>query len=575
MRYRLLLLLLLFLLPPCAQAKEVSAAKIMADFPVLHEGRIKPFDTAARNMLDFLSGRNMIDGKSATQWLTHAIFSPAYAVTTPVIRLDTRREVDLLNLPPSQHRIYSAEDITLARLAAAAQGHDIPLSEDLETRLALIHQISHTLTPFLPLTYDDFAGKNLLDVLRDNDGSLDNPVISSVMMQGQNNILLRLIPHPGLADRMMTPWQVLAGVIPGPSIQASFDLWQQAAQNWQDGRLTPWAEHMKQLKALSIDSLSLSTTKLRLERHLNTLQPLLLIMLASLLGLAAYILLWVGLRLPASLIRRSSLLVMAVCFTLTLVKMAGRILILERPPVGTLYESILFVLLIVFGYGLYKLLRRNTPAILAAGILTLGVALSVLARVHEGDADNMMMLGAVLNSHFWLIVHVLVITAGYAVCLLCSMVAYLILFKPVARGQLIQDHPLYPVMIRSALAALALTATGTVLGGIWADQSWGRFWGWDPKENGALLIVIWLAWVLHARLGGFLQGAWVAGGFAFTVICVALSWFGVNLLGVGLHSYGFTEGAFTGLMGFIILNITAIILLVYRWRHQTAPCPQG
>jgi hypothetical protein len=79
---------------------------------------------------------------------------------------------------------------------------------------------------------------------------------------------------------------------------------------------------------------------------------------------------------------------------------------------------------------------------------------------------------------------------------------------------------------------------GTILGGIWADQSWGRFWGWDPKENGALLIVLWNATILHARWGGLIRERGLAVMSVFGNIVVSLSWFGVNMLGVGLHSYG-------------------------------------
>ena len=89
--------------------------------------------------------------------------------------------------------------------------------------------------------------------------------------------------------------------------------------------------------------------------------------------------------------------------------------------------------------------------------------------------------------------------------------------------------------------ALFFSFIGTVLGGLWADDSWGRFWGWDPKENGALMIVLWNAAVLHAR-----WDRWIGPrGFAlFTIggnIVTAWSWFGTNQLGIGLHSYGFHQ----------------------------------
>src|SRR5262249_23654664 len=89
--------------------------------------------------------------------------------------------------------------------------------------------------------------------------------------------------------------------------------------------------------------------------------------------------------------------------------------------------------------------------------------------------------------------------------------------------------------------ATLFSFVGTVLGGIWADQSWGRFWGWDPKENGALIIVLWNALILHLRWGGLIRDRGLATCAIFGNVVTSWSWFGVNMLGIGLHSYGFTE----------------------------------
>jgi hypothetical protein len=110
---------------------------------------------------------------------------------------------------------------------------------------------------------------------------------------------------------------------------------------------------------------------------------------------------------------------------------------------------------------------------------------------------------------------------------------------------------------------------GTVLGGIWADQSWGRFWGWDPKENGALLIVLWNAIILHARLGGYVKQRGLAVLAIFGNVVTAWSWFGVNMLGVGLHSYGFMGAAFWWLLIFVVSQLGFMLLAAVplaKWR---------
>src|SRR6516165_37151 len=122
--------------------------------------------------------------------------------------------------------------------------------------------------------------------------------------------------------------------------------------------------------------------------------------------------------------------------------------------------------------------------------------------------------------------------------------------------------------------ATLFSFVGTILGGIWADQSWGRFWGWDPKENGALLIVIWNAIILHARWGGYARERGIAVLTVFGNIITSLSWFGVNMLGVGLHSYGFMDQAFGILLAFIASQLVIIglgMVPAKYWRGIQAP----
>ena len=108
--------------------------------------------------------------------------------------------------------------------------------------------------------------------------------------------------------------------------------------------------------------------------------------------------------------------------------------------------------------------------------------------------------------------------------------------------------------------ATLFSFVGTVLGGIWADQSWGRFWGWDPKENGALIIVLWNALILHARWGGMVRERGLMNLAIVGNVVTSWSWFGVNMLGIGLHSYGFMDAGFRWLMLFVISQLVFIAL---------------
>lgn len=257
---------------------------------------------------------------------------------------------------------------------------------------------------------------------------------------------------------------------------------------------------------------------------------------------------------------------MAVGALLHVAGLALRVYIMARPPVATLYESVIFVGLVVVIFSMF-LEARNKDGL---GILigaALGVVLHFIGGRYAADGDSLGMLSAVLNTNFWLATHVVMITIGYGACLVAAVQGHLyLLVRTMHRDEYAKAAHLTRMMLASGLVALFFCVLGTILGGIWADQSWGRFWGWDPKENGAMLICLWLIAMLHGRIAGLFTPFVFAAGMAFLAVIVALAWFGVNLLSVGLHSYGFTENIATNLLLFVIaevafLAITGLALL--------------
>jgi ABC-type transport system involved in cytochrome c biogenesis permease subunit len=252
--------------------------------------------------------------------------------------------------------------------------------------------------------------------------------------------------------------------------------------------------------------------------------------------------------------------------------LAGRMYIEGRPPVTNLYSSALFI-----GWGAV-LLCFATEKFLRLGIATamgsfIGFGSLVIAHNLSLDSslnptgDTMEMMRAVLDSNFWLATHVVCITIGYSTTFLAGFLGIAYVFyhaftsirgKPENKMRRTLESMIYGITCFSLLFSLV----GTILGGIWADQSWGRFWGWDAKENGALLIVIWNALLLHARFSGIAKTRGLASIAIFGNVVTAWSWFGTNMLGVGLHSYGFMDKAFDYLMAFILSQL-AIIALAY------------
>ena len=249
-----------------------------------------------------------------------------------------------------------------------------------------------------------------------------------------------------------------------------------------------------------------------------------------------------------------------------------RCIIMQRPPVGNLYDTIIFIgaSAVLISLVIEWMTRRR----FALGIAPiLGTLLIILARRYElGDAkDNMDPLVAVLDSNYWLTTHVLTITLGYAAGLLSAFFAFIYLLM---RGLRLDngDREIRRSLTRAVYGMICLTLflslIGTVLGGIWANDSWGRFWGWDPKENGALLIVLWTLAILHARLGGYIKDWGLHIAAVFTGAVIAFSWWHVNFLGVGLHNYGFTAGKGTIWLFYIVIAAILLFAIIARAIEQ-------
>jgi ABC-type transport system involved in cytochrome c biogenesis permease subunit len=212
---------------------------------------------------------------------------------------------------------------------------------------------------------------------------------------------------------------------------------------------------------------------------------------------------------------------------------------------------------------------RNAIGSVAAGLI--GFATLVIAHHLSLSGDTLEMMRAVLDTNLWLATHVVIVTTGYAATFLAGFLAMIYILRGTLTKTLDKatadslSRMVYGIVCFATLFSLI----GTVLGGIWADQSWGRFWGWDPKENGALIIVIWNALILHARWGGLVKQRGLMCLAVIGNIMTSWSWFGTNMLGVGLHSYGFMDQAFIWLVVFIVSQIVLVGLAqlpLGKWR---------
>jgi len=243
-----------------------------------------------------------------------------------------------------------------------------------------------------------------------------------------------------------------------------------------------------------------------------------------------------------------------------------RCIIRQRPPVVSLYDTVLFVTAcaVVLGLATEWMTRQRVALGLSA---VLGVTGMFLAGKYEFKeiataGDTMASVVAVLDTNYYLAIHVTTIVMGYAAGLLAAALGYAWILGRLL-GWRRGDKELYRSLTRMTYGVicfgLLFSVFGTIMGGVWANDSWGRFWGWDPKENGALLICLWEIMILHARLGGYIRDRGLAVLAVLGGAVVAASWWGVNLLETGLHSYGFTSGVQLSL--YIFWAISGLVAL--------------
>ena len=245
-----------------------------------------------------------------------------------------------------------------------------------------------------------------------------------------------------------------------------------------------------------------------------------------------------------------------------------RMVLEGRPPVTNLYSSAVFVGwgAVLLGWILERIYRNAIGSSVAALV---GFSTLIIANHLAKEGDTMEMMRAVLDTNFWLATHVVVITIGYSATFLAGFLAIIYVLRGVFTPSLGKDAGTSLVRMIYGIICFAtlFSFVGTVLGGIWADQSWGRFWGWDSKENGALMIVVWNAIILHCRWGGFVKDRGIVILALFGNIVTAWSWFGVNMLGIGLHSYGFMDSAFNTLRWFAVTQILLMVVACQPMMH--------
>jgi ABC-type transport system involved in cytochrome c biogenesis permease subunit len=564
--------------------------------PVVEQGRVKPIDTVARNSLRVISDRQTYEDSDghrqpAIRWLLDVIAKPDEAEKHAVFRIQNLDIQGIFDLKPRDGFRYSLKELRAkapefneeVEKARKVSPHDLSLFQrkvmelDRRIRAFTLMQASFQALDFPPLpTAEEFRRdrertaqtiKRLGEMLEasariDNMlSSMQPPLAVPVTHDSSDPKARSWIPYStAVADAIRS---AVRGEELNPRTDALTSIFQAYGADNSIAFNNEVARYHADLRRDPPEadrgaSGTIDLTKAGFEAYFNHLQ---LPLNAAALYFVGFILAccaWLGWTQP---LNRTAFWLLAFTFGVHTIALISRIYISGRPPVTNLYSSAVFIgwAGVLLGLLLESIYRMGVGNVVAGVV---GFKTLLISHFLAADGDTFTVLQAVLDTQFWLATHVVCITLGYATTFVAGLLGVMYIVAGVWSPALSPNvaKTLSRMSYGVVCFALFFSFVGTVLGGLWADDSWGRFWGWDPKENGALMIVLWNALVLHARWDGMVGDR----GFAVLVtggnIATSWSWFGVNELGVGLHSYGFTEGVLLALAIFVASQLAVIAM---------------
>lgn len=514
--------------------------------PVAHQGRVKPLDSLARTSLAAMSGRQSLRVAS----------SDGSEVRIPAVRW----LLDVMTRRPAvkDYRMFRIENDQLSGFLGLERREGLRYSlSELGANVAMV-------------------GEQAARASEKPAGERDAFEAGALGLATQLGVLSDLQswdePHAVPPDAPGRPWRAWPEAVRGagstsadPAVRSLSAL----AAAWSAGDVSRFNSAVAEYRDWLDETRPADARSARIEAWFNHADPFglartfALYLVAFLLGCLS----WLG---AERLLRRTATGLLACALAVHAAGLVVRIDLTGRPPVTNLYSSALFIGFgcVALGLVLERVHGNGAGSLIGslAGALTLLVAFGL-----GGGEDTMQVLQAVLDTRFWLATHVVCITLGYTATFVAGLLGGLLILRGVLTRSLDDGtfRSLGRMTYGTVCFATLLSFVGTVLGGIWADQSWGRFWGWDPKENGALMIVLWCALILHARWGGMVRERGVAALSVLGNVVTAWSWFGTNMLGVGLHSYGFMDQAMLWLVLFSLSQAAVAALAAIplnRWR---------
>jgi ABC-type transport system involved in cytochrome c biogenesis permease subunit len=523
----------------------VQAVSGLEQLPIQDGGRLKPFDSFAREVLLLVHGKNHFERRNPSEIVFTWILQPTAWQEKQLFEVKYRDLKTALRLDESQSLFTYKQLVENDRLPLLVQ--DLQSKKETKEKLDPFYQSIQRLENQLG-TFREIASGRLIKLV-------PNPSSDS------------WLGLPELDDELQAEFLSLSKIfVESLSAQVENNPNRKELIN----KVQSQVESFKTKARAKAPSLYVEENKIKAEVAYNLWHPF---GWASLVFLISSVLLTLAWMFENKKLYKVSWIVVSLGLLLTVVGFAFRIYLTGRPPVSNMYETVVWV---GFGSVLFAMIFEKIyrwKFILLAGSIVGALCFIIADRAPAVLDASLTPLEAVLRSNLWLTVHVLTITISYAAFFLAFVLGDIGLILYLRKSvDMEKIKAIVLAIYRSIQVGVALLAPGIILGGVWADYSWGRFWGWDPKETWALIALLGYLAVLHGRLVGWIKELGMLASAVVAFSLVIMAWYGVNfVLGAGLHSYGFGAGGVEYVSSFVAIHLVFVIyVLVANRTHKNS-----
>ena len=502
---------------------------LLRSLPIQHQGRVKPFESFARETLEAVTGAPQYGAQPPIATVLSIIAFPEDWQAVPLIAVPYGPLREPLGLGPTQG-VISYDGLMATR--------------------ALMRRLS-------PIVEKQSRDEPLTMLEQETMDAYQRFVAFSTLLHHE----LALVPPASAATR---EWE---SILTSPAAQPAWTAFVTALREGAPPATVDAAVQalMTALKPAT-PAVAAPAWRLHLEVLYHQAAPF---RWARALYLLAVGLLVLGIVRERAAFTQAGLRAAWAAFALHGAGILTRVAVGGRPPVSNFYETMLWLPFVAVLVA-FIAERGGKPRYMVSAAALLAAIVLILTD-HVPLDPSIGPVVAVLRSRLWLTIHVLTIVASYGALALATVLAHFYGGCWLARRTHPALEPLGAALYRAIQVGVVLLAAGVMLGAVWANASWGRYWGWDPKETWALITLLWFLALLHGRMAGWIRGVGTAAGTIGGFFLLLMTYYGVSFYLAGLHSYagGHAKPLPPLLIGFLAVELAFLAALALRHRRST------